>query len=435
MAFRESADEQIRLMQLSDALSGAQNHAVVRNHVLTATSMGAAVLYWAIPSALSAFAGPDGFSYDLNVSSFDARQLSIGAYGRIVALERAAGLTSWIPQPTVRFVRLDAAVAAELVVSQRARTARFPDGLHMLDGTAMAKKLLVATTFSTPIRVAPPHVREAAMLAPGMPATETPDAVDILLSDVYVKESFVKILRERLRLHQDAGRVLLRHRKGQQVARVKSNITNRGPLSNPTVNDDPYKLKDRAPAVYALYRTAELCSRNPDYQLELSTRGERKEIASAVLEHLAESSPGLRKVFKKVRRGYAATLIDPERDPNEGLSSEDQRTWPTKSAATLLELVDERRQSFVNQTLGLAIYAAQYWLALPTTASGGEKSRVPALDAWLVEHGLTGEQERKTLFPIITFDGVKFVSAPKSAAPSPSRAPASGGRRASRRRV
>lgn len=199
--------------------------------------------------------------------------------------------------------------------------------------------------------------------------------------------------------------------------------------------DDPYDLKSRAPAVYALYRTTELCSRNPGYVRGHSATDKRKQIARKVLTELVEASPSLLDVFQKTRLAYSAKLIDPERDPNAGLPEDQRREWPTAAAKKLLLQVDERRPSFVNPTLELVIYAAEHWLTLPVSPSGDEKSRVPALDAWLAKHGLAGSQERKTLFPIITFDGVKFQSAPESAAPSPSHAPASGGRRASRRRV
>ena len=219
------------------------------------------------------------------------------------------------------------------------------------------------------------------------------------------------------------------------VKDTPSTVASAEPQSDATNTDDPYNLKDRALAVYCLYRAAELCHQHHDYQLGFSDRGDRKKIAVAMLASLAEASPRLLKVFNGGRREYAATLIDPERGPNEGQPPKKYREWPTHAAAMLLEQVDARRQTFVNPTLELVIYAAEKWLALSCSPRGDNKSRVPVLDAWLTEHGLTGAQERKTLFPIITFDGVKFQSAPKSAAPSPYRASASGGRRASRRRV
>lgn len=227
--------------------------------------------------------------------------------------------------------------------------------------------------------------------------------------------------------------------EGHEVFAVVSNVNDTPsttarvkPLGDVINTTDPYNLKVRAPAVYALYRAAELCHQNPDYQLGLSTKGPRKEIAIAVLAHLAETTPRLLNVFRKVRRDYAAVLIDPERNPNDGLSEKLLREWPTKSAATLLEQVDARRQVFVNQTLELAIYAAEKWLTLPASPPVGEMTRMAALDVWLAEHGLTGVQERTTLFPIITFDGVKHQQAPTSATRSKSRVRAKAGHRASR---
>jgi len=203
------------------------------------------------------------------------------------------------------------------------------------------------------------------------------------------------------------------------------------PLADAIDTNDPYDLRVRAPAVYALYRTAELCHQKPDYQLGLSTKGQRKEIAKAVLEHLAETSPRLLNVFQTTRRNYVATLIDPQRDPNEGQPPEKQREWPTQAAAMLLEQVDARRQTFVYPTLELVIHAAEQWLAWKVSTPKG-KTPLSELDGWLAKHGLTGAQERATLFPVITFDGIKLRQAPKSATPSISRARAKAGRRASR---
>lgn len=416
---RSLAGEQIRLVQLSDAISFSENPLAARNLILTAASKGLSHLYWAIPSGLSAFAGPDGFRYDLNAGSFGLSWMSIDAYGSVVARERAAGLIRWIPQPRVRFVRLDATVAAELLAGQRARAARFSDGLYMIDGTVKAKKWLAATTFSTPIRVAPLHTLEAAMLAPGMPGTETSDNVDILLPDVYIKESFANVLHERPELCQDV-RVRLQRTKRQKndhAIDTQSTIKSQEPLPKPQVDDDPYKLKNRAPAVYAIYRTAELCSQNPDYVLGRSAKSKRREIANETLRDLTEVSPGLRDVFQTTRRGYATNLIDPERDPNAGMPPDQRREWPTAAAQELWSKLDERRQPFVNVTLMLTIHAAERWIEWKDLRPEGYGSRLSALDDWLAKHGLSGSQERATLFPIITFDGMQFQQLPKSGKP------------------
>jgi hypothetical protein len=271
------------------------------------------------------------------------------------------------------------------------------------------------------------------MLAPGTPGSETPDTVDILLLDVYLKESSAKLLREHPELCEDV-QFRLHRTKRQPISYADSAqpmTTSQKPLAKLKAGDDPYDLKDRAPAVYTLYRAAELCSQNPDYVLGRSAAGKRKKIAIETLSAIAKTSPGLREVFQKTRCAYAALLIDPERDPNAGLEGEQPREWPTKAALKLLTQEDGRRRTFMNQTLELVIYAAEHWLTLPVSPRGKEKPRLAALDDWLAKHGLTGVSERATLFPVITLEGAHFQSAPKSAKPSTSRAPIAEKRRVS----
>lgn len=189
-----------------------------------------------------------------------------------------------------------------------------------------------------------------------------------------------------------------------------------GPVADAIVTNDPYDpydLKVRAPAVYALYRAAELCSQNPDYLPGPKNISQRKRIANETLNGIAEENPKLMNVFREVRRKYATTLIDPERDPNAGLLADQPREWPTAAAQNLLLQVDERRQPFVYPTLELVIHAAEKWLAWKASPPEGE-TKQSALDGWLAKLGLTGKQERATLFPVITFDGVTFLSVPKS---------------------
>lgn len=421
----------IRVTRLWDVLQQAKNWNELCTWFFNHAGSGRYQMYWKVRSGYNVLCGtPFAVGLGTSVGSVASPKLP----------------PAWSLLPKVKFVRLGPSL-----VKQVARQAylegfnvkppiwadRFPGGLSVPDDISFPSGEYEALPVTVELHIASANPT----------STNAWEMMDVDPTQVFIDDNVYDhiqpLLKDAPNVAIDVNATLSSpasatpSHEGHEVS-TDASIINGTPSmkasAEPQRNDietfDPYDLKVRAPAVYALYRAAELCHKNPDYEVGHSTRDDRKDIANAVLMHLAETSPGLGKVFMKTRREYVCTLIDPDRDPNEGLRKIDRREWPTKAATALLEQADERRQAFVYPTLELVIQAAEQWLAWKLSLPEG-KTQLSALDGWLAKHGLTGAQERATLFPVITFDGIKLRQAPKSATPSISRARAKGGRRAS----
>lgn len=193
------------------------------------------------------------------------------------------------------------------------------------------------------------------------------------------------------------------------------------PQNAPIENSDPYGLKGRADAIYVLYQVAEQCSRTASFGSEPNAK-KRHSSADTLLLNIIENNRWLRqKVFKDTRRAQAIKLIDTHRDPKSGSKLAKNRTWPTHAADEILSKPDARRQPFMNNTLELVIHVTKRWID-EVPDDRGSKSRLEALDKLLTEYGLDLPVERNTLFPIITWNGVRCWPAPEAARQSTSRA-------------
>jgi len=401
----EPSQSRIRLVPIQELLSQVSDSCDLEEWIFKQASQGLCRLYWPIPWDRCAFSAP---SYE---DEPDDQGLKAWTY--------------WKQRPEVKFARVDPKFAEQISTQYRAYISSFPDGLFVPGDVTADSGVLQPTAFKVCIRVSL-HTQ----LTP--PAD---DANEVTRDKLYVDESFLTQVRAHFDDTSSASAAhytttvptgmvsaSIRTESPEIVGRTASPTqadTNTQLESSPADGDDPYRLKGRVDAVYLLYRIAERCAHHPEYKCAPSSE-KRKKIAKEVFEQLlgemgtSTSGRQMRRLFGKTRLNYALHLINPDFDHIRGRPEEKRTDWPPALGKSLLAQPDERRRQFVTDMLRLIIGGAEQWLSFDASPPANI-TKHQALRQWLEDHGITGAQELKETFAIITWNGKSPQTPPRFA--------------------
>ena len=420
----------IRVTRLWDVLNRAKSWGKLCEWLFNHTASDGCQMYWPVPE--------ESF---VRCSSH-LNNIGLGASTR--RLERPPLPKIGMPLLEVKFVRLSPQVvqkvareAASESIFQQASISedRFLGGLSMMEHFRDASGPYEALPYCVELRIT----------SANWVSTNTWERMEINPAHVYIDdrvyEHVAPLLKEAPNVAIDVTSTVPNpgsdapSGEGHEVSVVVPNSND--PLSPATTkesqedaieSDDPYELKGRSDAVYALYLTAARCAQNQAFGQEIN-RKKRREIAYKVFHQLldemekgTDDERALQKRLKAFLSGerlkHALLRIDPKYDINSGIpKSERVEDWPPAPAKAFLAQPDDRRQGFVTPVLALLITGVQHWSTLmaqmPLQWSGNQQ----LLLQWLEEYGLVGVQTRETSFEVIVWSGHSVPHAPTSVEP------------------
>jgi hypothetical protein len=410
----------IRLLPLNHLLDKANKPDELRRWILERAGHDLCRVYFPLPWMTFAFPWPEAVAPNP------------------LGLQPETGFDGWKERTEIKFVRLAPEVVGQFQYRGRMDVRLFPDGLFVPNDLPVNSELLEATTFSTGLRV-----MNALYLWPvgqtNQPDSDLRDCVTIMSNDLFVEDRVRNDVRDHFDDSPRTERTPYERATGIEEA-PKSNATNsaideaksshtatdvanKAPETSVVEDPDPYGLKGRSDAVYALYQTAEWCARNPEFASAAKAQ-ERLGIALKTFSEIMDgrASAGreennrqekLRHFLSKTRLNSALRLIDPHYVYNNGRTLKQQGEWPPAAGQTFLAQQDIRRQTFVTDMLRLMIGGVERWHDLDLSDFPKGTKRQAVLQRWLEKHGVAGTGVLKTAFEVITWNGGGVPALPK----------------------
>lgn len=412
----------VRLVPLEALLDRASDRQELEWWTLKQASQGQCRIYWQVPWDRCAFSGPfdEDIPVDRGLTAWPTRDETLPA--------------CWKARPEVKFVRIGGKFMESLAKNCYAYPLSFPDGLYVPGDVTHDSGVLAPTTYKVRIRIslhttpAPRTDSSGSDVAPAY-LVGTAEVPEVDRRALWVEEGLVAELDPYFQGSPLPSIVLTVAKEADPICSVEPASTASASVSptksrNFVGEADPYRLSERAPALYALYTTSRLCASAPDYKSAATSAKRRKVAKETLSQQLTEieasgartpQTRNIRRLFGKTRIASAIRLIDIHYDHNCGREKRNWIEWPTLQGKAILDEHDDRRKTFVTDILRLMIAGADFWheLSLSPPLHGSTKQQ--ALQLWLEEHGFIGTDELKTAFAIITWNGQAPQIPPKFA--------------------